>query len=453
MLIRTLRLIACVVLLLAPVPATHGGQARVTRAVVSDINPDARTAMINLDVGWTNSWSNATNWDAVWVFVKFRAPGMTSWEHAALSNRSTDHHPGAGARIDAVHDGRGVFITSATEHSGNVAYTQNKLLWNIGNTMQNVVADAKFEIVAYAIEMVYIPPGPFQLGAVGKAPGHFYKVTDSGETDKAYTLDAEGDSIVIGPEPGQLCYTVSPYGGPRTYDNPSFAYAGSRRGELRGSFPKGVAAFYAMKSPLSPRHYQDFLKNLPEHQAKRRTPNGAIAHWGLNGGKSLDSSMICLFWSDMLAFADWAGLRPLTEFEYEKMCRGTAASPAKSAGSPYWAVDEPVESKSEWERFVTVGLASGRAFTGRHGDGSLNTVGDADVRDWPGVDSTPASEASGSGNSWPSVDILGSGHRQAVWLCRGKPEAVCDRTFAAGRSSHRFIEGVWRGGRTAPSKP
>jgi len=27
-------------------------------------------------------------------------------------------------------------------------------------------------------------------------------------------------------------------------------------------------------------------------------------------------------WSDLTAYADWAGLRPITELEYEKACRG-----------------------------------------------------------------------------------------------------------------------------------
>jgi hypothetical protein len=36
-----------------------------------------------------------------------------------------------------------------------------------------------------------------------------------------------------------------------------------------------------------------------------------------------DVPMFNLSWADGAAYADWAGLRPLTELEYEKMCRGT----------------------------------------------------------------------------------------------------------------------------------
>ncbi len=32
-----------------------------------------------------------------------------------------------------------------------------------------------------------------------------------------------------------------------------------------------------------------------------------------------------LSWADLMAYLDWAALRPMTEFEYEKICRGTVA--------------------------------------------------------------------------------------------------------------------------------
>ena len=28
-------------------------------------------------------------------------------------------------------------------------------------------------------------------------------------------------------------------------------------------------------------------------------------------------------WQDLTSYLDWSGLRPMTEFEYEKACRGT----------------------------------------------------------------------------------------------------------------------------------
>lgn len=42
-----------------------------------------------------------------------------------------------------------------------------------------------------------------------------------------------------------------------------------------------------------------------------------------------------LAWSDMIAYLDWAALRPMTEFEFEKVCRG--ASPSSLPGEYAWS--------------------------------------------------------------------------------------------------------------------
>lgn len=427
----------------------------VAKAEATILNADAKTATVTFDLSWSNSWRNAVNWDAAWVFVKFRAPGSNLWEHAALSTTSADHQPAPGAAITAVPDGRGVFICSAAPGSGNVAYPRTKLLWHYGTNGKAFATGAKIEVAVFAIEMVYIPGGAFDLGSGGNEPGHFYQYTDGQQSTKPYRIASEAEAINIGPSNGNLCYAAGAYGGSRRYDDPSFAYTGSRAGVIPPAFPKGVNGFYAMKSLLSPRQYQDFLANLPEAQARHRTPSGALAHWGITGGKSRDSAIICLFWSDMLAYADWAGLRPLTELEYEKACRGAAPAAGAAATQParYWPEEDAQEAKSTWERFISVGLASGRAFTGLHGNGELTDEGDANVSGWPGTDSIGGEKADGGGSSWVPVDVLGSGHRQSIALSASKPEGVGDRTFAAGRSSHRFIEGTWRGGRTAPPTP
>jgi formylglycine-generating enzyme required for sulfatase activity len=119
-----------------------------------------------------------------------------------------------------------------------------------------------------------------------------------------------------------------------------------------------------------------------------------------------------------MAFADWAGLRPYTEFEYEKACRGTqypigreyawnTSSKEKLlrfvdkndelvflegfseadmternreqfGASYYWVMDL---SGSVWERVITIGDSTGRAFKGTHGDGIIR-YGFATNEDW-----------------------------------------------------------------------
>jgi formylglycine-generating enzyme required for sulfatase activity len=49
-----------------------------------------------------------------------------------------------------------------------------------------------------------------------------------------------------------------------------------------------------------------------------------------------------------------------------------------------------------WERSVTVAELAGRGFTGAHGDGSLDSSGNANVSGWPGT----SADAGFRGGSW-----------------------------------------------------
>lgn len=127
-------------------------------------------------------------------------------------------------------------------------------------------------------------------------------------------------------------------------------------------YPNGFEGFYAMKYELSQEQYVRFLNKLNATQQKARTVdilddlepgeyvfgddrtqptnrNGivlgarsnGVAIFACNLTKKGDKvsqeddgqNVACNFLSvrDMLAYADWAGLRPLSEFEYEKMGR------------------------------------------------------------------------------------------------------------------------------------
>lgn len=129
-------------------------------------------------------------------------------------------------------------------------------------------------------------------------------------------------------------------------------------GKTDAEYPNGYPAFYVMKYEISQEQYVAFLNKLTVQQQRTRTigadlddlqegdyvfgnnrkepscRNGiillkrsvgdepAVFEAKREAGKT-DGTLACNYLSpaDMLAYADWAGLRPLTEMEYEKMCR------------------------------------------------------------------------------------------------------------------------------------
>ena len=55
------------------------------------------------------------------------------------------------------------------------------------------------------------------------------------------------------------------------------------------------------------------------------------------------------------------------------------------------------------EQVVTIGNSTGRSFTGAHGNGELNSSGNADISTWPGYVTNAITGAAGSGKrggSW-----------------------------------------------------
>ena len=66
-------------------------------------------AFVDVDVSWSNSWraewtqssTTWTNWDAAWVFVKFRTTPGAGFSHASLGTNDSDHVVPAGATLEA----------------------------------------------------------------------------------------------------------------------------------------------------------------------------------------------------------------------------------------------------------------------------------------------------------------------------------------------------------------
>jgi hypothetical protein len=194
-----------------------------------------------------------------------------------------------------------------------------------------------------------------------------------------------------------------------------------------------------MKYEASQQAYVDFLNTLDATKAASHnnpaytgTPYNFVPYFADRPVGSIDKI-------DFLAFLDWAALRPMTELEYEKACRGynmvpvadeyawgnttivrTSAvnNPGTQAETPVsgnanyyvnfatnlnrparngaWANDTTTTREqtggtyygvmemtaNQYEFAVTVGTTLGRSFVPNHGDGELNAAGNADVTGW-----------------------------------------------------------------------
>ena len=92
----------CTALLLAGLmlAGARANNLSITQPVLVDLNTTAGTVDARFTVSWQNSWRTSVapgNWDAAWVFVKFRKNGG-DWAHASLTD--TGHTVPSGASLD-----------------------------------------------------------------------------------------------------------------------------------------------------------------------------------------------------------------------------------------------------------------------------------------------------------------------------------------------------------------
>lgn len=285
---------------------------------------------VKFNISWENSWRTAThesNWDAAYVFVKYRVPPMNTWYHATLNYvDGTAVNDGntepSGATINATADGKGVFIYKNSSGIGNANYTGAQLRWNYG--VDGLSDDDSVEICVFAIEMVYVPQGGFYAGdgSVTNVQGQF----EDGVSGNPFYVTSEAQITLGGGGTGSL-------GNNNRVGMPTPTYEDFHDGvskTLPAEFPKGFNAFYCMKYEITQGQYADFLNKLNLSQATARylgaynTNNQSITGTHPNfAADAPDRALNYINYDDFLTYLDWSGLRPMTELEYEKASRGS----------------------------------------------------------------------------------------------------------------------------------
>ena len=134
------------------------------------------TAVIEVTLRWDNSWRDDFNWDAAWVFFKYKKRGLENpWQHAYLSssghllNASAGNEGGGYAYMVGANAGKvnGLYVMRNGISEGNVS-VRLQVKWPLNGTglTSTDFGDALngIYIAVHAIEMVYIPYGAYYLG-------------------------------------------------------------------------------------------------------------------------------------------------------------------------------------------------------------------------------------------------------------------------------------------------
>lgn len=416
----------------------NANNIQISNVALTSQNTVNNTTLIRFDASWENSWRTNTmesNWDAIWVFAKYRIKGQSTWNHATFD--LTGHTGPLACKIDSVTDGKGVFIRAASAMSlQNVNYTNINLRWNYGT--DGLQDNDSVDICVFAIEMVYVPQGSYYLGDGYSSSSDWNFKQASSSINLPFQITSESALILGGTAASNL-------GINGTGSSDDFGTSATQT--LPASFPKGYNGFYCMKYEVSQGQYAEFLNKINSIQAAQRFPNTFGNRHNISGSwpniTSTTPHRGCnlLNLTDALAYADWAGLRPMSELEYEKACRGNAypvvneyawgsttlvaasssslindgqpsetftnsnancvygfsstfgpvrcgwasgTSPGtrESTGSTYYGIRDMSGNLNELVVFV--GSTTGRSFTATNGDGVLDVTGTANTS-WPGV--------------------------------------------------------------------
>jgi len=497
---------------------------QVSSGTLTGQNTSGNYTFVQFNLGWDNSWRDNVNWDAAWIFVKYKATYDTTWKHASINTTQGNHSVPAGFAVFPAPEGTGCFIYRNSSGNGTVNLSNIQLRWDYGS---NGVNDADMvEVKIFAVEMVYVPDGAFYAGDGNTAEVH--QQFSMGNTINPFLITGEG-ALTLGGTALTNLGNRNAVGFGGSADDFNFVTTQS----LPAAFPKGYADFYCMKYAITQGQYTDFLNTLTRTQQKKRvasdisgdavplfyvmtvsntvvarnritcppTGNGTVNPVVFSCDRQ-DRECNYLSWMDGAAYMDWAGLRPISDLEFEKLSRGpllpvageyawgnttivcattisgsengtetitnlnancvcnnpflnggdgnygmlragifaTSTSTRILAGATYYGIMD-ISGGIE-ERTVTIGDVAGRIFNGSHGDGTLSSLGNANTLNWPGLVSGEITTSIGSGSRGGNYVFAIPSSNYAL--------TISNRQSASFSESSRAGHRGFRGCKTAP---
>lgn len=346
----------------------------VQKVAITDTNRAAKTAVILFNISWEHSWRDDVNWDAAWIFIKFRLPKDSIWQYKHLTMSASNNNPGTGntvMKFAVPDDKKGIFYYRQSNGGGNIKMDSVKLFWDYG--ADNVENIDSVEVKVFATEMVYVPEGTYCLGdgngkertsnsfQIKNAPNNFVTITNNWSplinTFQCITCGGNDDAILTNT-------------GVRISGLNGIDITGDKLAEYP-DFPTGYRSFYVMKYPVTQGQYADFLNTLSLRDSsqtqnwidttklKRIHPKFKIALQNLDPffysiPIDVQRHTILLDTTEVKytvsrpdrafgkgtstlyeSFSDWSAMRPMTELEYEKAARGPLPPAFKIYNSAY----------------------------------------------------------------------------------------------------------------------
>ena len=285
---------------------------------------------ISFDVSWDNSWRVSGFIDAAWIFVKYKNTSG-QWQHLDIVSKTA-----SGFSFGIAQDNKGVILHKGSSGTGTA---NGSVTLEFDGSSLGPFPDFK----VFGIEMVKINQGAFYVGDGDGVSSTFHQ---GNSVNTPYQIQ-NGYQITVGNTANDLAATGLSQNIPTAY-------------------PKGYYTFYMMKYEITQEQYVEFLNTLTIQQQQERTESdltnitsssrfvminnyipsyrngiacdsnvtsGIPIHFycdlnnnGIENESNDGQNLACNFLStpDALAYLDWACMRPPTEFEYEKVCRGTS---------------------------------------------------------------------------------------------------------------------------------
>jgi formylglycine-generating enzyme required for sulfatase activity len=295
-------------------------------------NANSGGILIYFQLSWENSWKDATNYDAAWVFLKYSTDAGSTWYHATLG--PTSYCGTSLGSCSAPGDRKGAFFYRSANATGTFTATNNTtyLIWDYlsDGVTAEALASKNFRVQIIGIEMVYVPTANFYLGDGDGGANYSYCSLGNSSTQLPQQITTSASTVVQIDCGSPEVITIDGDGG-----------VSSDAGDSNTGYPTGYSAFYLMKYEITEGLWVTFFNTLTAAQKANRDITSSSGKgsdstvyrntisWTGTGDATTtrpNRAMGYLNWPDLCAIADWAGLRPITELEYEKACRGPTAA-------------------------------------------------------------------------------------------------------------------------------